>query len=72
MPELHLQASRSIVELMAENGLASSKGEARRLIKQGGVRLDGEKVDNIDLVLDLSAEAILQVGKRKFAKLIPE
>ena len=72
MPELRLSASQSIVELMAENGLASSKGEARRLIKQGGVRLDGEKVDNINLVLDLNSETILQVGKRKFAKLIPK
>ena len=72
MPELRFGASRSIVELMAENGLASSKTEARRLIKQGGVRLDGEKVDDIDLVLDLNTETILQVGKRKFAKLIPE
>ncbi|HJX38702.1 MAG TPA: tyrosine--tRNA ligase, partial [Anaerolineae bacterium] len=50
MPTHVVEAPTSIVELLAASGLASSKGEARRLIQQGGVRLDGEKVASIDQV----------------------
>jgi tyrosyl-tRNA synthetase len=60
-----------IVDLLVESGLASSKSEARRLIQQGGVRLDGEKVEDIDLLVSTEGEMILQVGKRRFRRLIP-
>ena len=49
-------------------GLVSSTSEAIRMIKQGAVRIDGEKIDNAKLELDLSQPLILQVGKRKVAK----
>ncbi|HJX38751.1 MAG TPA: S4 domain-containing protein, partial [Anaerolineae bacterium] len=64
-----VEAPTSIVELLAASGLASSKGEARRLIQQGGVRLDGEKVASIDQVVTVEKDAVLQVGKRKFLRL---
>jgi len=60
-----------IVDLLVESGLASSNSEARRLIQQGGVRLDGEKVEDIDLLVSTEGEMILQVGKRRFRRLIP-
>lgn len=59
-----------LTDLIAENGLTTSKGEARRLIEGGGVRIDGEKVQDIDMEIDISNEKLLQVGKRKFLKVI--
>ncbi len=58
-------------KLMAEVGLASSNSEARRLIEQGGVRLDGEPLTSPDAELDPGALAgrVLQVGRRKFVRL---
>jgi tyrosyl-tRNA synthetase len=48
--------------------LTSSNSEAFRMIKQGGVRIDGEKISDRSLVLARGFEGILQVGKRKFCK----
>lgn len=58
----------NIVDLIAETALVSSKGEARRMIEQGGVRVDQEKVTSIDLELDISGEKLIQVGKRKWLR----
>jgi tyrosyl-tRNA synthetase len=57
--------------LLAETNLASSKGEARRLIVQGGVKIDGEKVSDAQTEIDLKTEKsfIIQVGKRKFLQI---
>ncbi len=59
-----------IADLLVEAGMVESKGVAKRLIKQGGVRVDGEKVANagIDVKIDESKETLLQVGKLKFKK----
>jgi len=60
-----------IVDILAEAGLCSSKGDARRQIKNGGVRLDGEKVTEIDATVSAGdLPAVLQVGKRKFVRLV--
>jgi tyrosyl-tRNA synthetase len=48
MPTHELAAPQNIVDLLAEVGLAPSKSQARRLVAQGGVRLDGEKVKSIE------------------------
>ena len=53
---------------LAEWELASSRTEARRLISQGGVRIDGEQVAGEDVALDEIKGAVLQVGKRKFVR----
>ena len=50
-------------------GLVESKGEARRLIEQKGVKVDQKVVDDITLVIDGQKEYLLQVGKRKFLKI---
>jgi tyrosyl-tRNA synthetase len=57
---------------MVDVGLANSKSEARRLIQQGGVRLDGERVEDVNYMFTIERETILQVGKRKFRRLIPQ
>jgi tyrosyl-tRNA synthetase len=50
-------------------GVASTS-EARRLIQQGGVKLNGEPAASVDLPREALAGALLQVGKRKFARLV--
>ncbi|HEX9929990.1 MAG TPA: tyrosine--tRNA ligase [Pyrinomonadaceae bacterium] len=58
-----------LTKLLAETGLAASVGEARRLIEQGGVKINGEKVTNANADVEISDEGILlQVGKRKFLR----
>ena len=57
-----------IATALTQCGLTSSNSEAFRMIKQGGVRIDGEKVSDRSLQLPAGFEGILQVGKRKFCK----
>jgi tyrosyl-tRNA synthetase len=58
----------AIVDLLVVTSLAESKSEARRLIQQGGVSIDGEKVTDPSMVFDLTTERLLKVGKRKFLR----
>lgn len=60
----------SILDLITTVNFAPSKGEARRLVSQGGVTLDGEKIADITASVQLKPENILKVGKRKFVKII--
>ncbi len=62
------QTELNIIDLLAETKLAASKGEARRLLQQGGVSLDGAVVKDEKTLVDLKAERLLKVGKRKFLK----
>ena len=62
-----------IIDLMIACGLAASRGEARRLIQQGGVQVDGEKVSDIDFKVSkeaLQAGAKLRKGKKVFHKAV--
>jgi tyrosyl-tRNA synthetase len=71
MPTHRPSASElNIVDLLVATDLAKSKSEARRLIGQGGVRLDGEKVDSIEEMVSIQDGMILQVGKRRFVRLV--
>jgi tyrosyl-tRNA synthetase len=58
-----------LIDALFETKLANSKSEARRHIKGGAVKINGEKVDKFDIMLE-NGEYILQIGKRKFAKVI--
>lgn len=58
--------SFNIVDILVDDKLTSSRSEAKRLIAQGGVRVNGKKVENIDEIVD--SEAIINVGPRKFIK----
>ena len=61
--------SYKLAELIVSTGLAASKGEARRLIEQGGVKVNGEKASYNGADVTVGNEAtLLQVGKRKFLK----
>jgi tyrosyl-tRNA synthetase len=61
-----------IAALLVAADLAKSNSEARRLMEQGGVRVNQEVVHNVDLELILDKEYLLQVGKRKFVRIKPE
>jgi tyrosyl-tRNA synthetase len=60
----------SVIELLSSTGLTSSKSEARRMIESGAVKINNEKISSCELILALNEEKILQVGKRKFLKVI--
>jgi len=63
--------SINIIDLIAKTGLLPSRAEAKRLIRQGGVDLDGKRVDDVALMVDFSPtkEHILRLGKKKFFRL---
>ena len=71
MPAIRLIADGGglpIPRILKEAGLAASTSEAMRLVKQGGVRVDGERVENPKLEIAAGQTYIFQVGKRKFAR----
>ena len=73
IPEFKLDEGVSevgILDLIVKANCAPTKGEARRLVTQGGVTLDGEKIEDVAAVINLKSESILKVGKRKFVKII--
>jgi tyrosyl-tRNA synthetase len=72
MPQFILPTDKKtmpIIELLVYLKLALSKGEARRLVTQGGVKIDGEIVKNWQEKISLKSGLVAQVGSRKFAKL---
>ena len=70
IPEVSLagEGGISVVAVLKQAGLTASTSEAIRMIDQGGVRLDGDKLTDRGLMLESGAVVVLQVGKRKFAR----
>jgi len=66
MPEYALQPDQTVLDVLVSSGLAASKGEARRLLQQNGVRLDG--VTLTDPNQGFPPGGVLQVGKRHFVR----
>ena len=62
--------SYMLVDLLMETGMTTSKGEARRLIEQGGVKINDQKKTDPNEVIQISGEVILQAGKRNFLRLV--
>jgi tyrosyl-tRNA synthetase len=70
MPTLALTGPTNVVDIIHSAGFAPSKSQARRLVQQGAVKLDGERIDSIEAEIEVKDESIiLQVGKRRFLKL---
>jgi tyrosyl-tRNA synthetase len=69
IPEYALNAPEPIVDLLVNAKLAASKGEARRLIDGGGVRINGEKVEGYDVQVEPGSGTVVQVGRRKFVRI---
>lgn len=71
MPEYRVSSPTRLVDIIADAGLTRSKSEARRLMQQGGVRLDGQQVTDIEAVFTPDGSPhVLRVGKRKFVRLV--
>ena len=71
LPEVSVSAGgkpMAIAQVLKSAGLNASTSEALRMIEQGGIRIDGEKVSDKSLQLAPGATVVLQVGKRKFAR----
>ena len=66
MPNYVLKPSQTVLEVLLEAGLVSSKSEGRRLVEQKGVRLDGAVIE--DPNQELPHPGVLQVGKRRFLR----
>ncbi len=71
MPEFVLAEPRPLLDILQANGLIQSRSEGRRLLDQGGIRLDGEPLRDGDTVIEVPAgqSRVLQVGKRRFVRL---
>ena len=65
-----IDTEKSILDLLVELSFVQSKGEAKRLIQGGGVKLDGEKLSDMAYTVKPGMDVVLQAGKRKFAKLV--
>jgi tyrosyl-tRNA synthetase len=71
LPEIQLTAEAggiAIDNLLKQAGLVESTSEALRQIKQGAVKIDGEKLEDPKAVIAVSSQHVYQVGKRKFAR----
>jgi tyrosyl-tRNA synthetase len=71
IPEYELPgAEQPLIDLLVDARLAASKSEARRLIEQGGVKVDGEAVTDLEFVVKADSESLIQKGKRQFVKVV--
>ena len=71
MPLFAAVAGAKLVDFVVSAGLVPTKSEARRLIKQGGIKLGGVAVADTEMLLQITEATVIQVGKRKFARLTP-
>ena len=64
--------SMPLFKLLTEAGLTSSNGEARRMVQQNAVSIDGEKIQDASLEIDIASRApfVIKVGKRRFARIV--
>lgn len=73
IPECSIAANQdglvSVLQLLKQSGLTASTSEAMRMIEQGGVKLDGQKVSDKGLMIQRGEAVVAQVGKRKFARI---
>jgi len=72
MPEMQLtsmQGEMGLANVLKDAGLVNSTSDGMRMIRQGAVRIDGERVEDPRLKISVGSEHIYQVGKRRFAKI---
>ena len=69
MDQVELSIDTQLIEVVTNEGLTSSKGEARRLIKQGAIRVDNEKINDESHILLKGKEVVIKIGKRRFIKI---
>jgi tyrosyl-tRNA synthetase len=72
MQEVEIALDRiSLLDLLTENNLLPSRGEAKRMIRQGGIYLDGQRAEDItlELELDKQPEIVIKIGKKRFYRI---
>ena len=69
IPEITLEEDFKLLDIMLNHAMVTSKGEGKRMIKQGGVKLNDVKITDINTNISKGSESILKVGKRKFLKI---
>lgn len=68
MPEYKLAKGQTVLDVLADSKMVPSRGEGRRMVQQGGVSLDGEKLT--DPHAEFPGPGVLRVGKRKFTRMV--
>jgi len=68
--EIKIDSNQKLVEIMVSNNMVSSNGEAKRMIKQGAVKINDKKVVDMHMEISFGETVVLKVGKRKFLKII--
>ena len=68
MDDIVLKTDIALIDLISSEGLTKSKGDARRLIQQGAVRIDGEKIIDMNFVISKGFKGVIKVGKRRFLR----
>jgi tyrosyl-tRNA synthetase len=71
MDDVAVTTPAPLYALIVAAGMAGSNNEARRLVTQGGVRLNGARIEDADRSVTLTEPTVLQVGRRRFARLLP-
>ena len=72
MPEVQIESGSGILFVLTAAGVAKSNREARRLIEQGGIRLDGDRVADPEMTVEITQPIVLQAGRRRFVRLLPQ
>ena len=70
MPEYHIKSEMLIVDILCSSEMVKSKSEARRLISQGAVSIDGEKIIDVSFMLSKKPGSVIKIGKRRFLKIL--
>ena len=70
MPEYHVKSEMLIVDILYSSEMVKSKSEARRLISQGAVSIDGEKIIDVSFMLSKNPGSVIKIGKRRFLKIL--
>ncbi len=68
MPEVTVAVGTGIISALRDAGLVKSGGDARRMLAQGAVSIDGERVSSVETTLDQAGSFVIKVGKRRFAR----
>lgn len=68
--EVKCESGKNIIDVLVDLKFVQSRGEAKRLIQGGGVKVNGEKIADMAYSIEISEPVVLQAGKRKFAKLV--
>ncbi len=68
IPEFKIAGTMKIIDILAQSKTCASGGEARRMIKQNAVTIDGKKIT--DIFFDIADECVIKVGKRRFVKIV--